>query len=132
MRDYSVININCLTLVMARHLLHVGSYKVSAVIRNCIWPIKAKYWYWYFDLDFHWTDVDTPSGKRQLCGGSQAAIEKMLLFGRDLQSMSQRLKREYGKSESNNKSLQVGILCNNMWLSFFTTQNMHGTENFSL
>lgn len=51
-------------------------------------------------------DVDTPSGKRQLCGGSQAAIEKMLLFGRDLQSMSQRLKREYGKSESNNKSLQ--------------------------
>lgn len=64
------------------------------------------------------TDVDTPSGKRQLCGGSQAAIEKMLLFGRDLQSMSQRLKREYGKSESNNKSLQVGIFCNSIRLIF--------------
>jgi hypothetical protein len=53
------------------------------------------------------TDVDVPSGKRQLCGGSQAAIEKMLLFGRELQAINQRLKREYGKNESNNKSIQV-------------------------
>ena len=63
----------------------------------------------YFYLDCSLSDVDTPSGKRQLCGGSQAAIEKMLLFGRELQSMSQRLKREYGKNESNNKSLQVDV-----------------------
>ncbi|KAK3086302.1 hypothetical protein FSP39_016557 [Pinctada imbricata] len=51
-------------------------------------------------------DIDAPVGKRQLCGGSQAAIEKMLQFGKELQAMSQRLKRQFGKSESNKKALQ--------------------------
>ncbi|KAJ8302493.1 LOW QUALITY PROTEIN: hypothetical protein KUTeg_018889 [Tegillarca granosa] len=49
-------------------------------------------------------DMDVDSGgstlsssnKRQLCGGSQTAIEKMLQFGRELHVMSQQLKQSYG------------------------------------
>ncbi|XP_064640296.1 ran-binding protein 9-like [Lineus longissimus] len=44
--------------------------------------------------------------KRQLCGGSQAAIERMLQYGRELQAMSVQLRREYGKNEANKKALQ--------------------------
>lgn len=59
-------------------------------------------------------DMDVDSGgstlsssnKRQLCGGSQTAIEKMLQFGRELHVMSQQLKRQYGKNEDNKKALQ--------------------------
>lgn len=51
-------------------------------------------------------EVDAPSQKRQLCGGSQLAIEKMLQFGRELQTMSIRLRKEFGKNESNKKQLQ--------------------------
>ncbi|XP_060073099.1 ran-binding protein 9-like [Ylistrum balloti] len=51
-------------------------------------------------------DIDGPSGKRQLCGGSQVAVEKMLQFGKELQAMSQQLKRQYGKNEGNKKALQ--------------------------
>lgn len=51
-------------------------------------------------------DVDAPSSKRQMCGGNEAAIEKMLAFGRDLKMMSQRLKKEFGKNEVNKKALQ--------------------------
>lgn len=50
-------------------------------------------------------EVDSPSQKRQLCGGSQAAIEKMLQFGRELQGMSQQLRRQYGKNETNKRAL---------------------------
>lgn len=45
-------------------------------------------------------DVDGPTFKRQLCGGNEAAIEKMLVFGRDLQN-------EFGKNEANKTVLQV-------------------------
>ncbi|XP_045191897.1 ran-binding protein 9-like [Mercenaria mercenaria] len=51
-------------------------------------------------------EIDPPSQKRQLCGGSQLAIEKMLQFGRELQSMSIRLRKEFGKCEGNKKQLQ--------------------------
>ncbi|XP_074644705.1 ran-binding protein 9-like [Tubulanus polymorphus] len=51
-------------------------------------------------------EVDSSSQKRQLCGGNQAAIEKMLQYGRELQAMSVQLRREYGKNESNKKALQ--------------------------
>ncbi|GAB6021669.1 Ran-binding protein 9 [Chamberlinius hualienensis] len=52
-------------------------------------------------------DVDPlPSSKRQLCGGSQVAIERMLQFGRELQSTSVQLRREHGKNEVNKKMLQ--------------------------
>ncbi|WAR12872.1 RANB9-like protein [Mya arenaria] len=51
-------------------------------------------------------DVDPPLSRRQLCGGSQLAIEKMLQFGRELQSMSVRLKKEHGKNDANKKQLQ--------------------------
>uniref|UniRef100_A0A8C5N747 Ran-binding protein 9 n=1 Tax=Gouania willdenowi TaxID=441366 RepID=A0A8C5N747_GOUWI len=44
--------------------------------------------------------------KRQLCGGSQAAIERMIHFGRELQSMSEHLRRECGKNSANKKMLK--------------------------
>ena len=56
------------------------------------------------------SDIDPPlSHKRQLCGGSQIAIEKMLQFGRELQAMSTKLKKDHGKNEANKKALQVSI-----------------------
>jgi len=52
-------------------------------------------------------EVDHPSHqRRQLCGGNQMAIERMLQFGRELQAMSVQLKREFGKNETNKKTLQ--------------------------
>uniref|UniRef100_A0A8B9GS19 RAN binding protein 9 n=1 Tax=Astyanax mexicanus TaxID=7994 RepID=A0A8B9GS19_ASTMX len=41
-----------------------------------------------------------------LCGGSQAAIERMIHFGRELQSMSEHLRRERGKNSANKKMLK--------------------------
>jgi hypothetical protein len=51
--------------------------------------------------------VDPPSARRQLCGGSKPAVERMLEFGRELYNMSLHLRQEQGKSESNKKMLQV-------------------------
>ena len=55
-------------------------------------------------------EVDSPSGRRQLCGGSQTAVEKMLRYGRELQATSLQLRREFGKNEANKKALQV-LVC---------------------
>uniref|UniRef100_A0A4W4DNR9 B30.2/SPRY domain-containing protein n=1 Tax=Electrophorus electricus TaxID=8005 RepID=A0A4W4DNR9_ELEEL len=52
------------------------------------------------------TEVESVQSKRQLCGGSQAAIERMIHFGRELQSMSEHLRRERGKSSANKKMLK--------------------------
>ncbi|XP_002404276.3 ran-binding protein 9 [Ixodes scapularis] len=49
-------------------------------------------------------EVDPP--KRQLCGGSQAAMERMLQFGRELHVMSIQLKHEYGTNKNNRKMIQ--------------------------
>ncbi|XP_067652546.1 ran-binding protein 9-like [Haliotis asinina] len=51
-------------------------------------------------------EVDSPSSRRQMCGGSQAAVQKMLQFGRDLKTMSIHLRRQYGKNDANKKALQ--------------------------
>ncbi|XP_049603728.1 ran-binding protein 9 [Syngnathus scovelli] len=51
-------------------------------------------------------EVESAQAKRQLCGGSQAAIERMIHFGRDLQSMSEHLRRECGKNSANKKMLK--------------------------
>ncbi|KAL4234621.1 Ran-binding protein 10 [Mactra antiquata] len=51
-------------------------------------------------------EIDAPSQKKQLCGGSQLAVDKMLQFGRELYSMNIRLRKEYGKNEANEKQLQ--------------------------
>ncbi|KAJ9579611.1 hypothetical protein L9F63_004690, partial [Diploptera punctata] len=51
-------------------------------------------------------DVDPPSVRRQLCGGSKPAVERMLEFGRELYNMSLHLRQEQGKSENNKKMLQ--------------------------
>ncbi|CAL1297085.1 unnamed protein product [Larinioides sclopetarius] len=51
-------------------------------------------------------EKDAPSSKKQVCGGSQAAIERMLQFGRELHSMSVALKRDYGTNAANKKMLQ--------------------------
>lgn len=52
-------------------------------------------------------EVEAAPNKRQLCGGSQAAIERMIHFGRELQSMSEHLRRECGKNSTNKKMLKV-------------------------
>uniref|UniRef100_A0A8P4KSL7 RAN binding protein 9 n=1 Tax=Dicentrarchus labrax TaxID=13489 RepID=A0A8P4KSL7_DICLA len=52
------------------------------------------------------TIVESAQSKRQLCGGSQAAIERMIHFGRELQSMSEHLRRECGKNSANKKMLK--------------------------
>ncbi|XP_063852377.1 ran-binding protein 9-like [Scylla paramamosain] len=58
------------------------------------------------------TDVKTGAGGgggvggRKMCGGSPAAIERMLHFGREVQHMSQVLKIHLGKSDQNKKMLQ--------------------------
>uniref|UniRef100_A0A8D3CPQ9 RAN binding protein 9 n=1 Tax=Scophthalmus maximus TaxID=52904 RepID=A0A8D3CPQ9_SCOMX len=51
-------------------------------------------------------DMESAQSKRQLCGGSQAAIERMIHFGRELQSMSEHLRRECGKNSTNKKMLK--------------------------
>uniref|UniRef100_A0A672PSA3 Ran-binding protein 9-like n=1 Tax=Sinocyclocheilus grahami TaxID=75366 RepID=A0A672PSA3_SINGR len=69
-------------------------------------------------------EVDSAQSKRQLCGGSQAAIERMIQFGRELQSMSEHLRRERGKNSANKKMLKVlqymsrpvGSLLESIWM----------------
>ncbi|XP_041103962.1 ran-binding protein 9-like isoform X2 [Polyodon spathula] len=51
-------------------------------------------------------DIDSTQLRRQLCGGSQAAIERMIHFGRELQAMSEQLRRECGKNSTNKKMLK--------------------------
>ncbi|XP_034541679.1 ran-binding protein 10 [Notolabrus celidotus] len=46
------------------------------------------------------------SNGRQLCGGNQAATERMIQFGRELQALSEQLCREYGKNATHKKMLQ--------------------------
>ena len=54
------------------------------------------------------TEVDQPLTKRQLCGGNPAAVQKMLQYGRQLHSMGEQLKREFGTNSANKKALLVG------------------------
>ena len=44
-----------------------------------------------------------------MCRGNPDAIEKMLYLGRELQQMSQTLKRELGKNKQNKTMLHVRI-----------------------
>ncbi|KAI5692796.1 hypothetical protein M8J75_001439 [Diaphorina citri] len=57
-------------------------------------------------------DVDPP--KRQLCGGSKPAIERMLEFGRELYLFSEQLRKEQGKNEENQKMLQDAFKSSNL------------------
>lgn len=47
------------------------------------------------------------SHSRQLCGGNQAATERMIQFGRELQALNEQLCQEYGKNTTHKKMLQV-------------------------
>ncbi|XP_029951928.1 ran-binding protein 10 [Salarias fasciatus] len=51
------------------------------------------------------TDEGCSNG-RQLCGGNQAATERMIQFGRELQALNEQLCREYGKNATHKKMLQ--------------------------
>ena len=51
------------------------------------------------------------SNKRQLCGGGPGSVEKMLAFGRELQTLSITLKQEQGTNQHNKKLIQVLITC---------------------
>ncbi|XP_028905572.1 ran-binding protein 10 isoform X2 [Ornithorhynchus anatinus] len=44
--------------------------------------------------------------RRQLCGGNQAATERIILFGRELQALSEQLGKEYGKNVTHKEMLQ--------------------------
>ena len=56
------------------------------------------------------SEVDLqPPPKRQFCGGSQQAIEKMIAFGRELRQMCDQLRLEHGASEANEKALRVRV-----------------------
>uniref|UniRef100_A0A8C9TZW0 RAN binding protein 10 n=1 Tax=Scleropages formosus TaxID=113540 RepID=A0A8C9TZW0_SCLFO len=50
--------------------------------------------------------LDESDQPRQLCGGNQAATERMIQFGRELQALSEQLCREYGKNPTHKKMLQ--------------------------
>uniref|UniRef100_A0A7N5ZPG5 RAN binding protein 10 n=1 Tax=Anabas testudineus TaxID=64144 RepID=A0A7N5ZPG5_ANATE len=49
---------------------------------------------------------DACSNGKQLCGGNQAATERMIQFGRELQALNEQLCREYGKNATHKKMLQ--------------------------
>ncbi|MED6293883.1 Ran-binding protein 10, partial [Characodon lateralis] len=46
------------------------------------------------------------SNSKQLCGGNQAATERMIQFGRELQALSEQLCRDYGTNTTHKKMLQ--------------------------
>lgn len=50
--------------------------------------------------------ADDSCSSRQLCGGNQAATERMIQFGRELQALSEQLCRQYGKNATHKKMLQ--------------------------
>ena len=52
------------------------------------------------------------TSRRQMCGGNQAAIERTLAFGRELQTLSVTLRRQHGKNELNKKMLRVSLFLN--------------------
>lgn len=54
--------------------------------------------------------LDDSCSSRQLCGGNQAATERMIQFGRELQVLSEQLCRQYGKNATHKKMLQVGAM----------------------
>lgn len=51
------------------------------------------------------TDKGRSNGK-QLCGGNQAATERMIQFGRELQALSEQLCHDYGTNTTHKKMLQ--------------------------
>ncbi|XP_020844982.1 ran-binding protein 10 isoform X3 [Phascolarctos cinereus] len=52
------------------------------------------------------SSVEDGHPRRQLCGGNQAATERIILFGRELQTLSEQLCREYGKNLAHKEMLQ--------------------------
>ena len=51
------------------------------------------------------------TGRQNFCQ-NRTVLEKILAFGRDLQTMSVQLRREHGKNETNKKTLQASQVCN--------------------
>ncbi|XP_014673319.1 PREDICTED: ran-binding protein 9-like [Priapulus caudatus] len=51
-------------------------------------------------------DHDQPEPRRQLCGGSAIAVDRMLQFGKELQQLSVQLRQEFGKNDVNKKILR--------------------------
>nr|XP_020459922.1 ran-binding protein 10 isoform X3 [Monopterus albus] len=52
------------------------------------------------------TEDEGCSNSKQLCGGNQAATERMIQFGRELQALNEQLCHEYGKNATHKKMLQ--------------------------
>ena len=96
---------------MTALLVYFPAATVAALFFLCFERLLALI---FFSLFLLTSDVEGTSGK-QLCGGNQTAIEKMLRFGRELQAMSQHLRRQFGHSDTNKKAIQVLM----GWGSFF-------------
>lgn len=62
--------------------------------------------YKHEDLQTDESSMDDGHPRRQLCGGNQAATERIILFGRELQALSEQLGREYGKNLTHTEMLQ--------------------------
>ncbi|XP_023564071.1 ran-binding protein 10-like isoform X1 [Octodon degus] len=62
--------------------------------------------YKHEDLQTDESSIDDGHPRRQLCGGNQAATERIILFGRELQALSVQLGREYGKNLAHMEMLQ--------------------------
>nr|KAF6318851.1 RAN binding protein 10 [Pipistrellus kuhlii] len=62
--------------------------------------------YKHEDLQTDESSMDDGHPRRQLCGGNQAATERIILFGRELQALSEQLGREYGKNLAHTEMLQ--------------------------
>ncbi|XP_066874440.1 ran-binding protein 10 isoform X1 [Kogia breviceps] len=58
------------------------------------------------DLQTDESSMDDGHPRRRLCGGNQAATERIILFGRELQALSEQLGREYGKNLAHTEMLQ--------------------------
>ncbi len=62
------------------------------------------------DDGFYALELDAPCPRRQPCGGSEVATERMLQFGRELHNMAEQLRQEFGPNEANEKALRVGTV----------------------
>lgn len=66
----------------------------------------------YYTVSFFVLDVDSslsPNCKSTNTGVSRSGVERMLEFGRELFQMSQRLEKEQGANETNQKMLEVSF-----------------------
>lgn len=78
-----------------------------AVFRLDSTTLQIRYHTVFIYMEWFISEVDQPPPKRQFCGGSQQAVERMIQYGRELRTMCEQLKLQYGVNEANEKALKV-------------------------